>query len=422
MRKLFLAAVFMLLLVPYTGVCQVPGPGQGAMPIPGMGLNSGVPGTPPMPLQSYSLFPQQNPAGGAPRFLEAYIKGGYQWLNFDANFPVLGVDPHTSPNIIDTMDFQLKDGNFWVGFTGVRVTPIEDITLYAEVGANAQRDCIIKTGIAGRITDLVSQAVVPTPPGLPGLNANLVSPWNWTAAGFQWWMIDAGIAWNVSALYSLEFGFHEEHIDYRMQDPRNGTERVPIIGEVPITGTAITGQRICPTCQGTFLGDPMSKVWFPYIGITGTGRCCKTVCCPSGGTMTVLGDPNYRWRVRGAPIVWNRWQGNVALHLLNLPGETTEEELWNTDFKLETSGGGWIEGEFEGFLSVTSALRASLWGMGSWLSIAGTGQRTQNVAASTIIGTGDNPDVPLVSGTFNIGNSSYTQSIWALGLGLWYVF
>jgi hypothetical protein len=348
--------------------------------------------------------------------LDVYIKVGYQWLNFDANFPVLGVDEHTSPNIIDTMDFQLKNGELWVGFTGIRVTPIPDITLYAEIGANAQRDCVIKTGIEGRITEPPGTGIPPE-----GLNANLLSPWDWTAAGFQWWMIDTGIAWNVSPLYAVEFGFRTEHIDYRMVDPRNGTLRVPFLTVDFPYGPAITGQRLCPTCYGTFQGDPMGKLWFPYIGISGTGRCCKTVCCPSGGTKSVLGDPNYRWRVRGAPIVWNRWKGNVNAQILNLPGAPAEAEVWNTLFELQSSGGGWIEGEFEGFLSVSSDVKTSFWGMGSWLSITGTGKRTQSVAASTII-QADNPAVPLVSGTFDISNSSYTQSIWALGAGLHYLF
>jgi len=59
--------------------------------------------------------------------------------------------------------------------------------------------------------------------------------------------------------------------------------------------------------------------------------------------------------------------------------------------------------------------------MGSWLSITGTGERTQSIVASTIIGE-TNPAVPLVSGTADIGNSSYSQSIWALGAGLHYIF
>jgi len=337
-RKLFLAALLILLLVPRTGLSQMPGPGQGAMPFPGVGWNSGAPPQAPMPLQSYSLFPGRNPAGPSARNLDVYIKAGYQWLNFDASFPVLGVDPHTSTHIFDSMDLQLKNGEFWVGFTGIRITPIPDITLYAEIGANAQRDSIIKMGTAGRITD---------PPPL-GLDANLLSPWEWTAAGFQWWMIDAGIAWNVSELYALEFGFHEEHIDFRMQDPRNGTERIDITPPIePVPGHAITGERLCPTCRGPLQGDPLGKLWFPYIGISGTGRCCKVVCCPSGGTTTVLGDPNYRWRVRGAPIVWSRWWSNVDLNVVSLPGEFPEAEISRTSFELKTSGGGWIEGDLK---------------------------------------------------------------------------
>jgi hypothetical protein len=252
-------------------------------------------------------------------------------MSFDASFPVPGVNPATSVRVFESMDLQLKDGNVWVGFVGIELQPISNVTLYAEFGGSAVREAIVRMGAAGRATD---------PP--PALDANLISPWEWTAAGFRWWMLDTGVAWSISELFALELGFHMEHIDFRLEDPRNDTWRNdfdPPMEGVP--GRAITAQRLCPSCQGSILGDPLSKVWIPYMGIRGAGRCCKVVCCPSGhGTRKAWGDPYYRWRVRGSPILWNRWVSNVDFRVQSPPDAFPEMEINRTTHRLEGSSGG----------------------------------------------------------------------------------
>jgi len=343
--------------------------------------------------------------------VDLYAKAGFQWMKFDANFPVLGVNPATSVKAIEAMDLQLRDGNVWVGFLGLRVRPTRDLILYAEVGGSALRDAIIEMGLAGRVTD---------PP--PALDANLVSPWEWTAKNFQWWMIDAGVAWSLNELYELEFGFHTEHIDFQLRDPRNDTERFDIDPPIePVPGRAITGQRLCPTCVGGMMGDPLSKVWIPYLGISGTGRCCKWVCCPSGqGKRKVWSDPFYRWRLRGSPLAWNRWVSNVDFRVISAPGAFPEAEITRTTHQLNAKYGKWIEGELEAFLSITPTIRASWWGRASWLSLEGTGEMDFGIVASTIISEARLQ--PLVAGEMSISDSSYTQSIWSTGAGLHYIF
>lgn len=403
-RSSLVIAALALLLVPTMAPSQMAGPAVPVVPPVELTPGGAIP-VMPLPFQPPGFF-------GAPgRRMEVYAKAGFQWMAFDASFPVLGVNPATSVRVFESMDLQLRDGNVWVGFLGLRVRPTPNLTLYAEYGRNALRDAIIKMGAAGRATD---------PP--PALDANLISPWEWTAAGFRWWMLDTGVAWSLSELYSLEFGFHMEHIDFQLKDPRNDTERFDIDPPiVPVPGRAITAQRLCPTCNGTIEGDPLSKVWFPYIGISGTGRCCKWVCCPSGqGQRLVWGDPNYRWRLRGSPIAWNRWISNVDFRVKSPPGAFPEAEITRTTHRLDANNGKWIEGEFEAFLNITPAMKASLWTRGSWLSLEGTGQMELDILASTIISEARLQ--PLEPGDMDIQNASYTQSLWSFGAGLYYTF
>gem|GEM_PF-736338 len=406
----FFSVLFAAMLMPCAGLAQLAAPlGPMGPPPP----TYAVPGPPawPLPLDPIPGF-LGAPAvfNDDPRVFRLYAKVGYQWMKFDASFPVPGVNPATSVRAFDSMDLQLKDGYVWVGFLGTEIQPVPRIVFYGEMGASALRDATIKMNAAGRATD--------TP---PAFDANLVSPWEWTARDFRWWVLDGGVAFRLANILVLEAGFRTEHMDFKLTDPRNDTERFdidPPIVQVP--GRAITARRICPGCQGQIEGDPLSKVWDPYIGISGVWKSCKKPICAGSGTWLAVSDPYLKWRVRGSPWVWNRWHSNVDFHIQNAPGGFPELEVHRTVFTLDGSGGRWIEGELEAFLNITPFAKASFWAGGSWLDVTGVGHSELLLLSSTIIS--DTRLIPLQPGSADIPNSSFTQSAWSLGLSLDYTF
>jgi len=153
--------------------------------------------------------------------------------------------------MFDSMDLDLVDNNLWIGFVGLELQPIQDIVLYGEAGGNIATNVRMNMYANGRGTAAATPfvAVTTSAATFPGenLDANLVPPWQWTAKNFQWWTAEGGLAWWVSSLYALEAGFRTEHVDFKLEHPRNNTRRIDIDQDDPIPpfpGTAIVCTRI----------------------------------------------------------------------------------------------------------------------------------------------------------------------------------
>jgi len=143
-------------------------------------------------------------------------------------------------------------------------------------------------------------------------------------------------------------------------------------------------------------GDPISKIYDPYIGLRGQGR----KCC---GCETTL---MYRWRLIGSPIAWSHFVDPMWIHCVG-PGQT---EWITTTYTLDANSGYMLEGEFEGLVDVLPNLRGSMWVKGHYDQVEGQGNLTSTVTASTIAG--------VIPGSATIDNSKIYKSYFMLGLGL----
>jgi hypothetical protein len=99
--------------------------------------------------------------------------------------------------------------------------------------------------------------------------------------------------------------------------------------------------------------------------------------------------------------------------------------------ELKGSTGGFVEGEFEGVVDITSNLRGTGWMNASWLEVTGKGQITQTVlktwpdiqpfaaaAAFTDANGFSGPVLNVARGTADSDNARVTRSWFAFGLGL----
>ena len=167
------------------------------------------------------------------------------WLNWEFNFPFslipgVPVEQRSTPAAatdlafnVESMNLKLQDGQYWVGFAGLQVQPFRDLIVYCELGGNLQRD---NTWIMN------ATGLVFLPSSIPGNPVNATSPWAWTSRNFQWWMIDSGVDYRITSNWAVEFGFRVEHIDFKLVDPRNGTEADTTTGRPG--GFAITCGRV----------------------------------------------------------------------------------------------------------------------------------------------------------------------------------
>jgi hypothetical protein len=148
------------------------------------------------------------------------------------------------------------------------------------------------------------------------------------------------------------------------------------------------------------VGDPLGKLYIPYIGIRGKGR----KCC---GCETIL---QYRWRVIGSPLIWTNWQDPFNVNCAS-PLQT---EVQQTLYTLNSNSGGFVEGDFEGIYTVTRNIRGTIWFTGSWFEAYGTGRLNSKVVASTVF---ENQN-----GSADIDNSRLQRTFYGLGLGLEFLF
>jgi hypothetical protein len=242
MTRIFVTLTIVLVaMLPVMAIAQMPQPLYTGMPpgspgigFPGTGQPSPFSGLSPGPGPYQQAYPDQ-------RWVFApYVKPGYQWMEYHANFPQAGVFIPYSNRIFNNMDLRLKDPNFWVGFAGLEVQPVQSLVFYGEVGSNVPTNVRFDMNAQGRGTASATPDVLPVtaapPVFFPGenLDANLTSPWEWTGKNFFWWMVETGAAWWVSSQYAVEAGFRAEHVDFKLTDPRNNTYRIDIDQNDPI--------------------------------------------------------------------------------------------------------------------------------------------------------------------------------------------
>jgi hypothetical protein len=159
---------------------------------------------------------------------------GHQWMDFSKKFPYnSNPDPRAQRFAFERMDIELKDSNYWVGFTEVQVQPAQDLIAFARVGGNIPKQystiTMSATGAWTRPANPVASVLTDANTGVsflsfgPTLNgANTTSPWYWDTE-FQWWLWEAGALVRLNSDFALELGYRTEHVDYRMINPRNDT-------------------------------------------------------------------------------------------------------------------------------------------------------------------------------------------------------
>jgi hypothetical protein len=390
-RCFMILGALLLVLVPSIGLPQAglaPMPLYSAPPPPTPGWNNG--GTFTFPVAPGSGW------GGGRRLYEDELRTisvnasfGRQWMKWNAFYPFASnPDPELQVFEFERMDVSLKDGDFWVGFAGVELQPVPTLSLFCRYGANIPRLSAVEMDASGRAT---RPAVGNDPANFTGNGANTTSPWYWDTS-FHWWMLEGGAAWWFMPEVAFEMGFRTEHVDYRLENPRNLTEAMD---RTP-PGRAITGDRICPPGNGQAIDDPLGKFYEPFIGLRGKGRkCCgcETMLC-------------YRWRIVGSPLIWSNWRDPFLMDYTCQTGQ----EITQTTYTLDTSRGGFVEGDFEGIYPISRSFRGTFWVAGSWLEVYGTANLTSTVAGSTIMRASP--------GTADIEDSRLHKSYYALGLGL----
>jgi len=237
-RSFVTLSILLVVMLPCMAVGQMPQPLYPGTPVAPSGV--GFPGGSP-----FSPFPGLGVAADQQVFPDqrwvfaTYLKPGYQWMEYHANFPQAGIFTPFSNRIFNSMDLRLKDPNFWVGFAGVEVQPVQDLVLYGEVGSNVPTNVRFDMWAQGRGTASATPDINPaTNPAATffgeNLDANLTPPWEWTAKDFFWWMVEGGGAWWVSSRYAVEAGFRAEHVDFKLTNPRNNTIRIDIDQNDPI--------------------------------------------------------------------------------------------------------------------------------------------------------------------------------------------
>jgi hypothetical protein len=145
-------------------------------------------------------------------------------------------------------------------------------------------------------------------------------------------------------------------------------------------------------------GDPLSKVWIPYLGVRGKGRCCKELV--------------YKWRLVGSPFASNRFRDPILFHCQS-PAQT---EIHQSVFSLQTSNGRYLYGEFEGLYQVSPTMYFNGWLRGSWQKYTGEGESNLTVIGSTVIGNTIN--IPIQPGSLPIDHATFETSWWGLGVSL----
>ncbi len=145
-------------------------------------------------------------------------------------------------------------------------------------------------------------------------------------------------------------------------------------------------------------GDPLSKVWIPYFGVRGKGRCCQELL--------------YKWRLVGSPFASNKFRDPILFQCQS----PTETEIHQSVFSLQTSNGRYLYGEFEGLYQVSANMYVNGWLRGSWQKYTGEGESNLTVIGSTVIG--ETINIPIQPGSLPIDHATFETSWYGLGVSL----
>ncbi len=173
-------------------------------------------GNPQVMGQPWPMYDPAMPVGQSGG-LRPYVKLGSMWMSEETNFPFRAPDPLNPQFGFEQLTLTMNTEQFWVGFVGAEMEPIQNVILYGEIGANVPRNVDITMNGTGRYFL-----------GPPDNEQNLLSPWVWTAKDVHWWVAEAGAAFMVTYGLGFELGFRTEHIDYKMTDPRNFVEATAV--------------------------------------------------------------------------------------------------------------------------------------------------------------------------------------------------
>ncbi len=156
------------------------------------------------------------------------------WMTETVDFPFRRADPLNPQFNFERVSLSMTDERFWVGFFGLELNLFPNVTVYGELGGNIPKDATVRMDATGR-------ALLPAPDNAQ----NMVSPWFWTAKNIHWWLAEGGVALWITKTLALDIGFRTEHIDYRLDDPRNlsQTSALGIAGGLA-PGPAINCARI----------------------------------------------------------------------------------------------------------------------------------------------------------------------------------
>lgn len=149
-------------------------------------------------------------------------------------------------------------------------------------------------------------------------------------------------------------------------------------------------------------GDPLSKVWIPYFGVRGKGRCCKELL--------------YKWRVVGSPFAINNFRDPINFHCQS----PLQAEIHQSVFTLKTNNGRYLYGEFEGLYQLTPNMYVNGWLRGSWMKYSGGGESELDLYRSTVIGNTIN--IPIQRGTLPIDHATFENWWYALGVSMDFQF
>lgn len=145
--------------------------------------------------------------------IRPYVKLGSMWMSEKTDFPYRAPDPLNPQFNFEQLTLTMNTEQFWVGFVGLEMEPMQNVILYGELGGLVPRNVDITMDATGR-------ALLPPPDN----EQNLLSPWTWTGRNVHWWVAEVGAAFMVTSGLGFELGIRTEHMDYQMTDPRNFVE------------------------------------------------------------------------------------------------------------------------------------------------------------------------------------------------------
>ncbi len=298
-----------------------------------------------------------------------YAGIGYERSRLNVSFPLAQPDFDGASHFL-SMELTMKQGSYLVGIVDLELEPVASLSFFGRLAANnpdSAQMLMEFTGAVGRTTG-------------PGSAANAVSPWNWGADPYQWWMAEGGLALGVEGPCALVLGFRNEHLDFTLKKP--------------VGGTSITAVRILqqPDATGQIIADAFTTIYLPYIGI--------------GGKTDYGGEVRYRWRLIGSLFAWTDLKMPVTINATS----ATAQEITTARYDLATNRCQFVECDFDCSVGLTNSLSSVFWASAGFFRALGKGEITSSVAASTLFN--------VQPGEYVSEESSVTRNFCAVGLSL----